>query len=112
MCIRDRYEIHAQARGILDPRYGFAVGVERRETDVAGADHGADTYLVVQFGSLLLGHFGAQLRRRDLLAVGYVLVDEFFVERIERVDLADVALHDRAQRTHLLFVLFDLGQVP
>ena len=107
-----QHEVHAQAGGVLDARYRFAVGVERRQRDVAGADHGADTDLVVQFGGLLLGHFGAQFGRRDLLAVADVFADESLVERIQRVDLTDVALHDRTQRTYLFLVLLDFGEVP
>ena len=68
--------------------------------------------LVVQLGGLLFGHLGAQVGRGDLLAEADVLLDELLVERVERVDLADVAPHDRAQRAHLLLVLLDLGQVP
>ena len=55
---------------------------------------------------------GAQLGRRNLLAEADVLLDELFVERIERVDLLHVTFHNRAQRADLLFILFDLREVP
>jgi len=55
---------------------------------------------------------GAQFGRRDLLAVADVFADESLVERIQRVDLTDVALHDRTQRTYLFLVLLDFGEVP
>ena len=38
--------------------------------------------------------------------------DESLFERIQRVDLTDVALHDRTQRTYLFLVLLDFGEVP
>ena len=107
-----QHEVGTQACGVAHAGHLLAVGVERHEADVAGPDDRTGAHLVVQLGGLLLGHFGAHLGRRDLLAVGDVLVDEFLVQRVERVDLTHVALGHRAQQLHLALVLADLGEVP
>ena len=86
--------------------------VERYHEDTPGVDNRSLAYFVVELLGLLFGHLGTHLGRGDLLAVGYVFVDQLFVERVERVDLVKITPHDGTQRADLFFILLDFGQTP
>ena len=105
-------EIDAQTRRVLDTRNGLATVVERREPDVAGPDDRPGAHLVVELGGLLLGHVGAEVGGRNLLAERNILLDKLLVERIERIYLLDITAHDGPQGPDLLLVLLDFGQAP